>query len=113
MSVGPMGPLGSVAGAPLAQGQGSEVTKAQQDTADQSRHVKLTEKAVQAEGVGQTDQDEQASDRDADGRRPWEGPAAPDANAGTGDESTEEPAAHEPRSKDPTGTRGSHLDLTG
>ena len=34
MSIGPMGMIGSAAGSPLAQGQGSDVNRAQQDTAD-------------------------------------------------------------------------------
>lgn len=110
MSIGPTGMIGSVAGSPLAQGQGSEVNKAQQDTADQKRQVDLADKAGKAEGIGQTEQEEQASDRDADGRRPWEigGQAAeqePD-DAGL-------PASEKHGARDPSGERGQHLDLNG
>jgi hypothetical protein len=72
MSVGPLGIIGSAAGSPLAQSQGSDVNRAQQDTASQSRQTHMSEKAEHAAGVGQTEQDEEATDRDADGRRPWE-----------------------------------------
>ncbi len=72
MSVGPLGMVGSSAGSPLAQSQGSDVNRAQQDTASQSRQTQMSEKAEHASGVGQTEQDEEATDRDADGRRPWE-----------------------------------------
>ncbi len=40
MSVGPMGMIGSAAGSPLAQGQGADVNKAQQDSTDHAhRHA--------------------------------------------------------------------------
>ena len=91
----------------LAQGQGSEVNRTQQETADHARDVQSTEKAENAAGVGQTEQDEEATDRDADGRRPWE--IMPDA-----DEPEEDVVSPgEVRSKDPTGAMGGRLDLTG
>jgi hypothetical protein len=111
MSIGPMGMIGSAAGSPLAQGQGNEVQRAQQDTADSARQMQMNEKAEEASGVGQTEQDEEASDRDADGRRPWEiGPENTDdqpADSTAGDSH----ALHQ--SKDPTGQRGRQLDLSG
>ena len=86
MSVGPMGMVGSAAGAPLAQSQGSDVNRVQQDTASQARQTQMSEKAEQASGVGQTEQDEEATDRDADGRRPWEiGPTRPDPASAEGE----------------------------
>lgn len=107
MSIGPTGMIGSAAGSPLAQGQGSEVNRAQQDTADHARQNQLAEKAEDAAGVGQTEEDEGASDRDADGRRLWEAPPeAPEQEA-------EEPQGADPRSKDPTGQKGGQLDLSG
>lgn len=111
MSVGPLGSLGSAAGSPLAQGHGSDVQKTQQDSADQARHVKSNEKAAQAEGVGQTEEDEHASDRDADGRRPWEVMHTPDDPNPSGKPDDSLPT--EPKSKDPTGQRGQNLDLSG
>lgn len=111
MSVGPMGSLGSAAGSQLAQGQGPEVHKAQQDSADQARQVKLSQQAARAEGVGQTEEDEQAGDRDADGRRPWEvGKGRDEAAPPDQDDDARPPAL---KSKDPTGQRGRNLDLSG
>ena len=107
MSIGPMGTLGSAAGSQLAQGQGSDVNRAQQDTADNARQTQSTDKAESAAGVGQTEQDEQATDRDADGRRIWELP--PEA----GEQEPEQQALGEQRSKDPTGQKGGQLDLSG
>jgi hypothetical protein len=111
MSIGPMGMIGSAAGSPLAQGQGDEVHRAQQGTANTARQTRMNEKAEEASGVGQTEQDEEASDRDADGRRPWE----------IGPESSDDPSTQQalgngdtlPQSKDPTGQCGQQLDLSG
>ncbi len=108
MSMGPLGMIGSAAGSTLAQGQGNEVQRLQQNAADLARQTLLSDKAEQAEGIGQTEQDEQASDRDADGRRPWEiGSASSEPDSA---ESLEEGMR---RSKDPTGDCGNHLDLSG
>ena len=109
MSVGPMGMLGGAAGSPLSQSQGNDVNKTQQETTDQSRKASSEDKAEQASGVGQTEHDEQASDRDADGRRPWEIGGPP---------GEEEPAEGAPedekrQSKDPSHTRGGQLDVSG
>jgi hypothetical protein len=105
-----MGMLGGAAGSPLSQSQGSDVNKTQQDTTDQSRRTASEGKAEQASGVGQTEHDEQASDRDADGRRPWElgGQRSPETEP---DEPKEDESPHP--SKDPSGTRGGQLDISG
>lgn len=109
MSMGPVGIAGSVAGSPFAQGQGADVQRVGQDTTDQARQRQSSEKAEQAAGVGQTEQDEQTTDRDADGRRPWELPLPADestANASDG--------SHDgPRSMDPSGLTGRQLDVSG
>ncbi|MDA1053721.1 MAG: hypothetical protein O3C40_25000 [Planctomycetota bacterium] len=110
MSVGPMGMAGSVAGG-LPQIRSADAGRAEKQTADQARQTKSDQKAEAAAGVGETTQDEQASDRDADGRRLWE--ATPGANAEP-EETTEELKAQEaPQSKDPTGASGGQLDLSG
>jgi hypothetical protein len=110
MNVGPMGMLGGAAGSPLSQSQGTDVNKAQQDTTDQSRKATSENKAEQASGVGQTEHDEEASDRDADGRRPWEiGGRSPED---TGDDQANESETPQ-QSKDPSGTRGGQLDVSG
>jgi hypothetical protein len=106
-----MGMIGSMAGSPLAQSQGSDVNKTQQDTADQTRQTQLNEKAEQAAGVGQTEEDTEATDRDADGRRLWEEPPMPPGDDGQDADPQGENA--EAKSKDPTGQRGSRLDLSG
>ena len=68
------------------------------------------EKAAQAAGVGETEQDEQASDRDADGRRLWEKPATSDQQPA--DEESP-PQTDRPAGRDPHGQCGQHLDLQG
>jgi len=102
-----MGMAGSVSGA-LPQTRVAEADKSQQQAADQARQATSNEKAEQAAGVGETEHDEQASDRDADGRRLWEEtqPAHQD---------DDEPAdvAQDPHSRDPSGQRGANLDLSG
>ncbi|MFO7902635.1 MAG: hypothetical protein ACQESR_08265 [Planctomycetota bacterium] len=106
MSVGPMGMAGSAAGSPLAQGRGSEVNRGQQETAEQSRQTQAAEKAEEAAGIGQTEQDEEASDRDADGRRLWE-------HLPEGQDDEEEQSEERHLGRDPTGQVGGHLDLDG
>jgi hypothetical protein len=104
-----MGAAGGYAGSPLAQAAGSEVERAHDGQAQQ-RRVQSQAKAADAAGIGKTDEDAQTADRDADGRRLWEQPAA--AGAETSQSSEDE--ASVPRAvKDPTGQSGSQLDLTG
>jgi len=110
MNVGPMsGVVGSAAGAPLSQTAGSEAERAKKDASATQRQVENDAKAEKAAGIGQTESDEGPSDRDADGRKLWEGDAAPDPQ--------DEPHAAEPEPlrqvKDPKGESGGALDLTG
>ena len=108
MSVGPLGGIaGSAAGSPLAQTQGSEIERAQQDAGTQQRQIQSDLKAEQAAGIGETDgEDHETEDRDADGRRLLEG------SPKKGD--TEEAAdAESPKSKDTAGDSGNLLDLSG
>jgi hypothetical protein len=111
MSMGPLGMIGAAAGSPLAQGKGSDVDKVQQETAGQARQVQMDEKAEQADGVGQTEQDEQATDRDADGRRPWE--RAPNGSKEGTDDASASIEGHDRCSTDPTGQSGRQVDLSG
>jgi hypothetical protein len=108
-----MAPLGgivtSAAGAPLSQTSGSETERAQKDGQAISRQADARESAEKAAGIGQTDEDQQSSERDADGRRPWEVPARRGR-----DPANDELAEGVPRqSKDATGQCGNQLDLTG
>lgn len=109
MSVGPTGMAGSAAGSPLAQRSGSDVNRAQQETADQTRQSQAAEKAEKAAGVGETEQDEQASDRDADGRRLWEETAEEQPHEQ--DDASDDASGQAGR--DPTGRIGGTLDLNG
>lgn len=108
MSVGPMGGVfGSAAGAPLSQTKGSESERAQRDVAAQQRESDTAQQAEQAAGIGQTDEDQGTSERDADGRRPWEIVARTNQ-----DEEASNSEEHR-QSKDLTGAAGTQLDLTG
>lgn len=112
MSIGPLGGLiASVAGAPLAQTKGSEVERAQRDMAAHDRQVRGELKAEAAAGIGETDgQDHETGERDADGRRLWEKPAAANNAEAPPDDATTAAAT---RAKDPSGQSGSQLDLSG
>ena len=110
MSVGPTGITGSFAGSPLAQGKGADVERTQQETSDQARGAQADRRAEQAGGIGETEQDQEAHDRDADGRRPWEIGGRRGGDAG---ESEDGGAAEQRLSRDPTGQRGTQLDLSG
>ncbi len=109
MSIGPMGGIaGSAAGSPLAQTQGSEPERAQQDASAQQRRVESDRKADSAAGIGEADgEDHETADRDADGRRFWEEPPEPEQ---TDDSSGRSP---EPKGKDTSGQSGTLLDLSG
>jgi hypothetical protein len=101
-----IGIAGSMAGSPLAQIKGSDVERTQQDAGAQQRGVQNELKAESAAGVGQADgEDHQTADRDADGRRPWEWPAAKKPATAA----DQEPAPP----KDPGGDSGNLLDLSG
>ena len=109
MSVGPLGgAAGGLAGAPLAQTQGSETERARQDSASQQRRIDTDKKAEAAAGIGETDgEDHEAEERDADGRRLWEEPAGQKEAEEAQDESSQR------QSKDTTGESGNLLDLSG
>ena len=108
MNVGPMsGVVGSAAGAPLSQTAGSETERAQKDSSAHQRQVETDKKAADAAGIGQTEEDQGTSERDADGRRFWE--AASEKNQ---EQPTEETDPSR-QVKDPTGDSGNSLDLTG
>lgn len=108
MSVGPLVPLAaSLAGSPLAQARGSETERAAQDSVRTERQAASEQKAEAAAGVGVTDQEHEASERDADGRRLWE----EQHGKKTAPESPKETV--ERKALDPTGQCGTRLDLSG
>lgn len=109
MSVGPNGGvLGSAAGAPFAQTRGADAERSAVDGAGRDRQTDDAQRAQRTSGVGQTEEEQGASDRDADGRRLLEAPA----EAGE-QESASTDATETPLSKDPTGEAGNQLDLLG
>lgn len=109
MSVGPLPPVAAGAsGTTLAQAKGADLDRAQQESASYQRRVQAEQRADNAAGIGQADgEDHESSERDADGRRPWEigGRSKPPTPAGS------EPSP--PLGKDPTGQTGTLLDLSG
>ena len=117
MSIGSFGGVqGSAAGAPLSQMRGSEIEKSQQQNAASERGTDAAEKSEKASGIGTTEEDQETSDRDADGRRMYEDPSSPgEGEAESEEASSEEPTAAEepPKSIDPTGQSGGALDLVG
>jgi hypothetical protein len=105
MSIGPLGAAAGTAGSPLAQMQGPDVERAQEEVGAQRRQVYHGRKAEAAAGVGEPDgEDHETHDRGADGRRPWEEQPEPEADAGPPDLR---------QSKDPSEQSGNLLDLTG
>src|SRR5262245_31943408 len=107
MTMVPLGGIvSSAAGAPLSQTAGSEAERVQQENIAHARQTEANQQAELAAGIGQTGEDQESSERDADGRRLWEGPTK--ARKGTTKPSA---ADTQPRqSKDATGQSGNHLD---
>jgi len=111
MTLVPLGGLMSAAGSALAQTTGSETERTQKDSVSLHRKVDAEQHAERSAGIGQTEQDQESSERDADGRRLWENPA--EANKSSKAAGEIEAEAESRRSKDPTGQSGTKLDLTG
>lgn len=110
MSIGPMSAVpASAAGVPLSQTKGAETERAQQQSTASERKANAELKAESASGIGQTEGDEQTSERDADGRRLWEETPAPENTTGQEESTESEPQ----RSKDASGQAGHQLDLMG
>lgn len=100
------GILGSAAGAPLSQTSGAAAERSQRDASAAQRHFDAAAQAEQAGGIGQTEEDEETDERDADGRRLWErGPQKSNSAAGAESDARQ--------GKDTTGESGNVLDLLG
>lgn len=108
MSIASLGIASSLASSALTQ-RTAETDKSAREASDQLRAIESVESAARAGGIGQTEQDSEASDRDADGRRLWE-ETAPASKRAT--EPTDENVG-EGASKDPSGACGGLLDLVG
>ena len=114
MDIASINSLASGAGSPLAQARGSEIDRAATETTVHLQNLKAKAKADQAATVAQADGENQTSqDRDADGRMPWT--IISKQQELSNDNSAEENEAPVEASKivDPTGIRGSILDLIG
>ena len=98
---------GSAAGSQLPQTKGTDIERAGQDVANQDRQIKADQKAQDAAGIGATEEDQETSDRDADGRRLWERRQSQQQAEGSTDEEGQT------KSKDTSGTSGNQLDLSG
>jgi hypothetical protein len=109
MSIASLGIVGGLATSGLAQ-RTAETDRLTGDASDHSRAFDAAEKAEQAAGIGHTEGDSEATDRDADGRRLWE----IQSGAKQGKPTPDPGEAHPPAlSKDPTGQRGQALDISG
>jgi hypothetical protein len=107
MSIASLGLVGSLAGTALPQ-RAADAEKIERETVEQDRAAQATEQAEQAAGIGQTEEDSETAERDADGRRLWErAPAAKQAPEAMSEES------RIAVSKDPSGTCGGLVDLVG
>jgi hypothetical protein len=114
--VGPLGGIpASAAGAPLSQARGSDAERNAQDVNSSERKSKSADKAEMAAGIGQTEEDQGTSERDADGRRLWEEPAGAEAATEQEEQSSDEtdPHSDRPTTKDARGQTGNQIDLTG
>ena len=73
MSMGPLGGiLGSAAGSPLSQAKGATMERAARDSAVKETADQLDLHAEKSAGIGATEGESETSDRDADGRLPWQ-----------------------------------------
>jgi hypothetical protein len=106
MSIASLGIVGGLASTTAPQ-RAAETERAERETTEHARAAETAERAENAAGIGQTEEDSQSSDRDADGRRLWEkSPRPKKPEAAT-------PAPTDLLSKDPTGSCGNELDLIG
>jgi hypothetical protein len=114
MSLGSLGPIASsAAGSPLSQTKGSDVERAEQQGANQARRAQADQQADSAAGIGEADgEDHETAERDADGRRLWEGPPQGQTAEPEPTEADGSPGESR-RSRDSTGQSGNLLDLTG
>ena len=106
MSIGSLGGVSSLSASPTTQ-RSSDTEKTQAATTEKARVDSAAEYAEQASGIGETKEESESSDRDADGRRIWE------FSEKKKQDEAEAEADRMAKSKDPTGTSGGTLDLMG
>lgn len=108
MSIGSLGLIGSLASSSTMQ-RTVDIDRVERETVDQARAAQSEKRAETAAGIGEPEEEAAISDRDADGRLPWEfGEQAPKAEEPQAVDSPEPPAA-----KDPHGEAGNLLDISG
>lgn len=103
---GATGIVGSAAGSQLSQTSSASSERAARDAASTDQTTAADKAAESAAGIGRTEEDQEASDRDADGRRLWETPVSDEQ------EQTDDSSQHQ-RPPDPRGESGTTLDLMG
>lgn len=115
MSTGPIGLIGGLAGIPGGL-KGATTEGAQHAQAQQQTRTATDAAAEKSAGIGQLSEEQHASERDGDGRRPWEEnarhsqqPEHP-SDAETAATSSEVDSGGLP---DPQQVLGNRLDLTG
>ena len=108
MSIASLGIASSLASSAMTQ-RTAETDKSAREASDQTRAIESVESAARAGGIGETEQDSEASDRDADGRRLWEETKV----ASKRENHPAEASVGEGTSKDPSGACGGLLDLLG
>lgn len=106
MSIGPLGTLSSIAASPLTQSTTADADRIRHEAASHAREVAGNRATEQAAGIGVTEEEQAAAERDADGRQFWEEAAKKQAEPSG--ENAEPPLA-----KDPHGNCGNQLDLRG
>jgi len=108
MSIASLGIVGGLAGTALPQ-LAADAEKVQRETTEQARAAETTEQAENAAGIGQTEEDSQTSERDADGRRLWEDQRRKKASPAVPVTAALQTAL----AKDPSGACGGQLDVVG
>src|SRR6476620_8575431 len=107
MSMIPSSGAAGLAGIPIAQAKGTETDRAIRETANKAREVSSDKRAEDASGIGTTEEESAAGERDADGRQILElRRARPKSDATPPDSAAS-------RAKDPAGQSGTQLDLEG
>jgi hypothetical protein len=103
-----LGSLGSIAATSLSQATVADADRIRHEAANRSRESAALRATDLAGGIGPTEQEQEAQDRDADGRQLWE--------QRQGNRPEDPASAEAPQviaAKDPSGDRGSLLDLHG
>src|SRR5262245_2870024 len=110
MSIASLGIVGGLASTTAPQ-RAAETERAERQSVHQARTTEPAERAENAAGIGQTEEDSQTSERDADGRRLCEKTARPKNPDPPATPAPTDAASH--LSNDPTGSCGNQLDLLG